>query len=760
MTTAFAWDIPDDVLALRDVQLAWRLGAPDGITISAKTTVLDYDSDVMIARLKDQNGKPGIAVGLRPEDWPIGKALPALSHPAIDQLKLKNVALVVTDQEARVPSADLSEAARAFYQEVYQSDEFELVLTPGLNLIAAFPIEEMAADDPLKKLFDRLGFQSGVVLLQGTLGKSLAAVGTGAGTLDLIKDILLRASLPKMRPPDSPTWFKSGQLALEITGHPSIGFVGEITVDIEGDILTFSVAAKIQKAGVGVEVALVGGLKAEEPWVHPLDLTWLIFYKTVLKLSVDVKANIGLGFAAKMIVGEKDIDVAVGLKVNASGAITNFLFDGESAAGVSLADLVALQAGMRKGQQLLPGKPPPPALPLDQLPPMEIKDIHLKFALKDDPDLEVERGFALKGELWIQMRQGAPMTNFAGVDFSLDDNGIVAKAHLGAYAIGPVSWDDALLDLELTLARQNLTISGAADLGIARQHVDVSITRKGAFFTTETNLLDRFKARLDGEAPFTIHDPVWSVRGEMDNDFNGAIQNLALDRLRAWAEDHERAMAAARAANEEAQEAADRAAQRLADLEASLNERQAEAKAAMESAQRARDAAAKAEDRAEAALRSAQQTLEATPLRNVKQKAERKAAAVRAQADLAARKVALTAKQADFAAKKAIYDALSSDAVEAAKRSAREAADAARAAEQRLEETQAMVAGIRDGKGTPVVIDRAWFQGRLDAMQGGTVNLHLDLRLMDRPRSVALEWGFDRLEDGAGRLIELLVPTR
>jgi hypothetical protein len=757
MTPDFSWDITEDALSLENVQFALALGAPDGMTVSARTTVLGYRSDVMISRLEGQGGRPGVAVGLRPDEWPIGKALPALSHPAIDQLELKDVALVVTDQNTRVPSSTLSAAAHSFYKAVYQSDEFELVLTPGLNLIAAFPIEGMASDDPLKKLFDRLGFQSGVVLLQGSLGRSLAAVGQGAATLDLIKDVYLRALLPPMRPADAPAWFKSGQLGLEITGQPSIGLIGEITVDIEGDILTFTVAAKIQKEGRGIAVALVGGLKTEEPWVHPFDLEWLVFFQTVLKLSVDVKANIGLGFAAKMVIGEKDIDVAIGLKINASGVITNFLFDGESTAGISLADLVALQSGMGQARGALGGGSRRAVIPLDRLPPMEIRDIHLKFALKEDPDLEVQPGFALKGELWAEMRPGAELTNFAGVDFSVDATGIVGKAHLGAYAIGAVSWDDALLDLELTMARQNLTVSGTVDLGFVTKHLDVSITRKGAFFSTETTLLDRFATRLDAEAPFTVQQPVWSVRGALDNDFNGELTAAALGRLRAWADDHERAMAAARAANLAARERADAAAKHLAELEATINQRQADAKRAMESAARAADAAAKAESRAEAALRSAEAALESSPPGKPKERIQRSAAVVKARADLAARKLAVAAKRADHLAKKAIQDALSSDAVEAAEHAAREATEAARAAEQALERTAAMVDRIRAGDTGVIAVDRASFQGRLDTVRGGTVTLHLEVTWMDGGQAVSLSWEFDRLESGAEQLIQTLL---
>ena len=49
-----------------------------------------------------------------------------------------------------------------------------------------------------------------------------------AATGDALRDIFLRAELPPMRPTGSPEWFRSGQLALEITGDPSLRLAGEI----------------------------------------------------------------------------------------------------------------------------------------------------------------------------------------------------------------------------------------------------------------------------------------------------------------------------------------------------------------------------------------------------------------------------------------------------------------------------------------------------------------------------------------------------
>ena len=128
----------------------------------------------------------------------------------LDNLTFSNVALILSDQDIERHSSTLEEAEYEFYQEVYKSEEFTLRLTPGINLIAAIPAESLEPGHPLITVMDALGIEKGTVLLQGTLGKSLALLASpGAGGMDIIKDVYLRAELPPMRPAGSPEWFRS-----------------------------------------------------------------------------------------------------------------------------------------------------------------------------------------------------------------------------------------------------------------------------------------------------------------------------------------------------------------------------------------------------------------------------------------------------------------------------------------------------------------------------------------------------------------------
>src|SRR5690606_12395339 len=230
-----------------------------------------------------------------------------------------------------------------------------------------------------------------VIFLQGTLGKSLTMLARPGGGLAAVKDLYLRAELPPMRPPNSPEWFRSGQLALELTGDPSARFVGEMTVRIQEDELMFFLAAALARTGI----SLSGGLAAERGWVAPFGIDWVTLNKVVLKIGITPAGSVQLGFAGDMIIGEKDMAVAIAVAISPAGAPTNFIFDGSSAAGFGLSDLVMVQEKMAAARQAAAntmGDGGPTAgvrIPIDALPSIEFRDVALKFAPKPEPDLGV-----------------------------------------------------------------------------------------------------------------------------------------------------------------------------------------------------------------------------------------------------------------------------------------------------------------------------------------------------------------------------------
>ncbi|MGH7341900.1 MAG: hypothetical protein ACREKH_15525, partial [Candidatus Rokuibacteriota bacterium] len=516
-----ALDLPPGFLNLTDLVIG--VGPGPGVTAIARTTLGGAETDVLLASGPGANGRRTITLALRPNGWSLTKAIPALANPVLDNLTLSYVTLVLTDQNVRLPSSELSEEQYGFYRAVYGTDDFTLVLKPGINLIAAIPAEGLPPDHPLNGVMDALGIEKGTILLQGGLGKSLSLL-TGGATADAIKDLDLRAELPPMRPPGSPEWFRSGQLALELTGAPSVSLVGELNVFIDETDLKFFLAAMLARTGI----SLSGGMVAEQPWVSPLGVEWLTLKKVILKLAITPTGSVALGFAAAAVIGEKDIDVAVALAVSPAGVPTNFMLKGESEAGVALSDLARVQAAMAAAREAAAGATGLPAggtlIPLDALPDIQIRTLALQFAPKPDLELGIERGFKIKGQLWLPTGPGGEMKNFAGVDAGVTDDGLWIKGHLGAFQLGPLIWDDAVLDLAATRQEQHLIVKGEVQLGLYRQLIDLAITREALRFRSETELFGLFHATLSVQAAFQLTNPSFAVDAVVSNDFGEFVQ--------------------------------------------------------------------------------------------------------------------------------------------------------------------------------------------------------------------------------------------
>lgn len=530
-------ELPPGFLDLTDLNITTR--SDQSITATATTTLLNANTFVLLSSTPSATGRRGIILGLKPDDWSLAKSIPTLDVPPFNSLTLSNVGLVITDQDLRESSSLLHLQDYDFYREIYKADDYELVLKPGINLISAIPMGELGADHPLVKLSDALGIEKGNILLQGTLGQSLTLIGApGAGIGNVIKDLYLRAELPPMRPPGSPEWFRSGQLAVELTGDPSMRLAGEMVVRMDGEDLKFFIATTIATTGLSVS----GGLVADEDgWKQPFGVEWLVLKGVVLRLGITATGSVEPGFAAKMVIGEKDIDVAIALAISPAGVPTNFMAKGESEAGVALSDIVKLQqqmAAARAAAAEAAGATDPagPVVDLDALPDIAFKSLGLQFAPKAFPDLDVERGMAIKGRMWLQLSPGGELTDFAGVDVSVGEDGFWARGDLGAFTLGPLRWEDAKLDLTATLAEQYFMINGEAELFGARQLLDVNLSRQGFSFRSETNMFDLFTADITCESVFNLRTPSFKVDAVVHNDFGEVLAPLFQNGIVAFAE--------------------------------------------------------------------------------------------------------------------------------------------------------------------------------------------------------------------------------
>lgn len=751
--------LPPGFLDLSDVMVTGD--ASGRIVATATTTVGNASAQVLLSYLRGAGG--GLTLGLKPQAWSLTEAVPALSGPVLDGIDFSNVALVVTEEGRAALASELLPEERTFYSEVYAADDFSLTLRPGVNLVAAIPAEELGPDHPLTAVMDALGIEEGTLLLQGTLGRSLGLIGGGAPSADVLRDLFLRAELPPMRPPGSPAWFRSGQLALELTGDPSVRLVGELTVMIEDDELVFFLAATLARTGV----SLSGGLLAEDGWEQPFGIPWLVMNGLVLQVGITPTGSIQLGFAGDMVIGEKDIAVAVAVALNAAtGVPTNFIFEGESEAGFGLSDLVMLQSRMAAAREGLTGDAAPEsAIPLEALPAVDFRDVGLQFAPRPQPDLGVERGMAIRGRLWLPTSPGGEPTDFAGVDVSVSEDGLYARGDLGAFELGPLVWEDAALDLTATRDDQHFLVSGAVELLGARQLVDLSLTRQSFSFQSETRLYDMFTADVRATSEFNLRSPAFQVDAVAHADFGEVVGPFVQIGAQRFAETGGDVLAAASTASDAAAVALANSEATLTQLRAALESQRAAAERALQDARAAAVSAATAMRSALATRNARLRAYRATPVREFRLRAQRLAAYTAAHGTYLARAAAYSSANARVIAQERLYAAIPPTDQRVAVVAATEAVTLLRAQLREMQANLAELETLYDGVTTRLAageqllaIDRAEFHAGLEAAQRGeAVQWQIRGSFVGEPFDIERTLDFSSVGEGAGELLRGLL---
>jgi hypothetical protein len=739
----------------------------DGVLTATATTQLgNAEALVLVSALLPGSGGPRtLTVGIKPTGWSLTEAIPALSNPVLDNLTFSNVALVIADQEVTRHSSGMEDVELAFYSEVYKADDFTLVLKPGINLIAAIPLDGLEPDHPLLTVMGALGIEKGTVLLQGTLGKSLTMLASpGAGGMDVIRDLYLRAELPPMRPAGSPAWFRSGQLALELTGAPSIRLVGEINIFMDETELQFFLAAALARSGM----SLAGGLAAENGWQQPFGIPWLVLNEVVLALGLS-PTGISPGFAASMVVGEKDIDVAISVTISPAGVPTGMMLAGASETGFGLADLVDLQQRMAEARDAAASAAgaaaPPRAVSLDVLPSVDFRDIEMQFAPRDMPELGVERGMKLKGEMWLPLGANGGMTNFAGVDIGVTEEGLWARGHLSAFTVGPLVWDDAELDLTATRETQHLILKGQVELMGARQLVDLTMARDRLNFRTETRLWDMFSAELSAQGAFNLQRPDFQVHAIMSADFGDAVGPLFQQGMVAFAAAGSDVMGAAADAADAAEQALAIPEATVEQLRSVLETQRQLAASAYQTANATASSHRSAMNGAYSARTRAWTTFYRAPFRPPARKAQLRAAYTRANATYLQRAAAYNASVARATAARRIYDAIppvneniALMRAEAALAELRSQLLALQADLERMEnQFDAISAALARGEQL-LVIERAEFRAGIQAaMNGDPVRWDLVGEFIGEPFEIQRTINFANVGEGAGDMLQALL---
>jgi len=753
----FADNLPEDMLEFNNLIITIGVGHDSRFSIAANSSFMGQQTDMLISVIKRTGHPPVPVIGIRPAHWSLSEAFPQLSSPIVDELNLSTLGFVFSSSSDTLESSELSPQERQFYGGIRGSDDFSLKLNSGVMLMGTILPSSFNPDGPMAKILGLLsGGSDQGLYLEGSLPVGFAH---GGGGLD---GLSLSLSLPPMSPPNPPAWFDSGMLSLEITGVPlSVGLMGSITVNIDSQALTFFVQGLISTTG-GVTFSISGGLATEEPWEQPFGIQWLTFNRAMAMIGVNAVGNISLGFRADMVIGSKDMDVAVLVVVNASGVPTNFMLDGQSEAGFGMTDIAELQHAMAIAKAQEEGRPAPPMLPLELLPTMDIKSVHLKFAPRAEPALDITRGMAIVGELYIAFQPNQEPQDFAGVDIEVEDMRIHASGHLAAFTLGPVVWNDGMFDMNLEIGDTHLIIDGQAEFLENLQQVTVNMTRDSLYFHTTTQIDNRFAAELTGKGIFNLTSPSMQVHGVMQGDFNDQFAQLLSDGIGDFANASDQAITAALDAYNQVSALHEHKQQAIDSLTALLNNIRTAAAGEMNQAQAARDQAQGEKATALSQKNSAYNAWQNTPRRQVALRAQRHATYVTKAGIYAAKAAAYATRQAIFLAKQAAYNAIPSPDTDPVLVALREQSDQLWAQMQDrmndLQNLQTFVRGIIDymnqQSGPLVTVQGAQFDAALtDLSQGTEVHLGIDMTLAGESRHLDININ---LRDEASALPDII----
>jgi len=756
--------LPAGLLDVSDLEVT--TDADGSVSATGVVSLLGARTDVFVA-FQLGRGDRHYLIGLRPDDWSLAKAVPGLALPALDGMTFSNVGLVIASDSVEQSAGELNSAEFAFYSDLLKSDDFTITLRPGINLFASIPVDRLPPGHPLLSVMDALGIEHGVVRLQGTLGRSLAMLSQpGAGGSAALRDVFLRAELPPMRPPGSPEWFRSGQLALQITGDPSVSLVGEMNVLIQQDELAFFLAATLARQGV----SLAGGLKAEAGWNQPFGIAWLTLYKVVLKIGVGPTGSVQLGFGGDLVIGQKDMQVAVQLAISPAGVPTNFIFDGASEAGFGLSDLLELQAKMAAARQAAQqatgtaGPSPGRTIPVDQLPPVEFRGVGLKFAPKADPDLGVEQGMAIKGRMLLGSPDGS-LRELASVDVNVGEEGLWVRGSLAAFQAGPLTWQDALIDLTATAEDQHLRLVGDVQLLGSRQKVDLELSRTQLRFSSVTRLYDLFAADVDALAAFDLRQPKFRVHAVARSELSDVLQPMVREGATAFAAASGVAIQQADVALGGIRVALNNADATVDELRAALEQQRAAARATVDRLASESAALARAVAAARARRGGARSLWSDTPVRQVSLRNSRRNAWLRAVAAYNVAAGRYAAHLATVAAARRVLDALppvdQNIALMAASAAAtairRQLEEAERNLEALREQHARLVAAIAQG-GTLLALDLVEVTADLDALQSGqALEWRVAGTFVNEPFDLTAGLDFSEPAAAAGALLTQLV---
>ena len=567
-----------DGLSVGPVAVALQVGgAASAFELTARTTFTTdagtaLTSDLLVAA----RSGGAFTLGIKPRGSVALDDLVA-DAPAVN-IALPTAALVLGSEAGTRPVAQLTDGEFDFYKDLYGcapdaardecTDFARLDLTRGLKLLAAFEL-----GDDVETMAEEIGIQTGgSALVSGT-------IPVFGGT-----DFSLRAALGNFRFDEQPDWYERGDVALEI-GANGLKFAGELGVkiqregaewmpDCEGgvirgtfvdgaeaercyDLLTFEIGARVSLQPAP-SFTLTGALKTDSPWRNAFGQDWLEIRRVAIQLGVTLPVSgpeVTMGFQGDIKIGEKDI--AAALKVGLAPipgppfVRPNLIgFSAASRAGLALSDIVWLNNQIT-GEAL--------EVDTETMPDVSLRNLFFQYSQQTDVDLCLTQGVRFNADLYVgtnlpgpegdddasgcrsidtdpETRQSCQERSedgcLASVYGRFDSGGLQARGELSAFELGPVSFEDSLVEVALTPSNQRIRLKGGARVGtdgyeLAKGHADLDFSRDGFSFKGDAAMFeDAFHGYVELDAPFDMKTPSFKAKAWLRADARSAMNGL------------------------------------------------------------------------------------------------------------------------------------------------------------------------------------------------------------------------------------------
>jgi hypothetical protein len=225
-------------------------------------------------------------------------------------------------------------------------------------------------------------------------------------------------------------------------------------------------------------------------------------------------------------------------------------FSAASKAGIALSDIVWLNNQITGGAL---------AIDTETMPDVSLRNIFLQYSQQTDIDLCLTAGVRFNADLYVGTDlPGAggeddpsgcrtidtnPDTRascierkndgcLASVYGRFDAGGLEAGGELSGFDLGPISFDDSLVQLSLTPSRQRVRLKGGVRIGtsgyeFAKGRADLDFSRDGFAFSGDAALFnDAFHGYIEAAAPFDLQNPSFRVKAWLRADARGAMNGL------------------------------------------------------------------------------------------------------------------------------------------------------------------------------------------------------------------------------------------